>query len=101
MYQAIVLKGGKFMNHQLKGLIAAVLFVVSQGLMAGQSVNINEASAEEMASALSGVGEARAEAIVEFREEHGRFMSAEDLSLVSGIGEVTVESNRERIRVED
>jgi competence protein ComEA len=89
------------MNHQLKGLIAAVLFVVSQGLMAGQSVNINEASAEEMASALSGVGEARAEAIVEFREEHGRFMSAEDLSLVSGIGEVTVESNRERIRVED
>ncbi len=89
------------MNHQLKGLIAAVLFVISHGLMAGQSVNINEASAEEMASALSGVGEARAEAIVEFREEHGRFMSAEDLSLVSGIGEVTVESNRERIRVED
>ncbi|MDQ2069188.1 helix-hairpin-helix domain-containing protein [Natronospira bacteriovora] len=89
------------MNNRFKALIAATLFFLAHGLFAGQAININEASAEEMAEALTGVGQARAEAIVEFREEHGRFMSADDLALVSGVGEVTVERNRERIRVDD
>lgn len=66
---------------------------------AEESVNVNQADEAELAEVLEGVGESRAEAIVDFREENGNFESPEDLVLVSGIGETTVEQNRERIQV--
>ena len=49
-------------------------------------VNINTAAAEEL-TALPGVGEALAERIIAYREEHGRFRAAEELLEVKGIGE--------------
>ena len=49
-------------------------------------VNINTAAAEEL-TALPGVGEALAERIIAYREEHGRFREAEELLEVKGIGE--------------
>ncbi len=64
------------------------------------AVNINTADASELASELSGVGMARAEAIIEYREANGEFASADDLLSVSGIGSSTVEANRDRIVVE-
>jgi len=85
----------------LQGMLLAALLVFSHAMLAGQSVNINTANAEELSAALDGIGDARAEAIVSFREEHGDFLSADDLSLVSGIGETTVDRNRDRIQVEE
>ncbi len=82
---------------------AFVLFaaLVCGGLAFAQGqVNINTADAEAIAATLSGVGEARAAAIVEYREANGAFTSADDLTNVSGIGSATVESNRERILVD-
>lgn len=49
-------------------------------------VNINTATAEELQT-LPGIGQARAAAIVAYREEHGPFVYVEDLLGVSGIGE--------------
>jgi len=63
-------------------------------------VNVNEADAETLADVLVGIGASRARAIVEYREEHGRFTSLEDLTLVTGVGEATVMNNRDRIRFE-
>ena len=60
-------------------------------------VNVNTADAQAIADALQGVGLSKAKAIVEYREKHGPFKSADDLSLVKGIGERTVEINREDI----
>lgn len=62
-------------------------------------VNINTADAATIAAELKGVGETKARAIVEYREKYGPFKTPEDLSLVKGIGERTVELNRENIRV--
>lgn len=62
-------------------------------------VDINTADAETLSAELDGVGLAKAKAIVEYREKYGPFKSAEDLSLVKGIGERTVELNRENIKV--
>ena len=62
-------------------------------------VNINTADARTISEELKGVGLANAEAIVEYRQKHGPFKSADDLSLVKGIGERTVEINRGDIRV--
>ncbi len=63
-------------------------------------VNVNTADAETIAEELQGVGLAKARAIVEYRETHGPFESPDDLSLVRGIGERTVEINRGDILVE-
>jgi competence protein ComEA len=62
-------------------------------------VNINTADAEAISEALQGVGLSKAKAIVEYRQKHGPFKAPEDLSLVKGIGERTVEMNRDDILV--
>ena len=64
------------------------------------TVNVNTASAAEIAETLKGVGTGKAEAIVAFREEKGAFESADSLAQVKGIGKSTVEKNRERIVIE-
>lgn len=48
-------------------------------------VNINTAGESELMS-LTGIGSARARAIIEYREKNGRFGSADDLLAVEGIG---------------
>ena len=60
-------------------------------------VNINTATAEEIADVLDGVGVRRAEAIVEYREQFGQFESADDLVAVRGIGDHVLETNKDRI----
>jgi len=62
-------------------------------------VNVNTADAETISAELKGVGLSKAQAIVEYRKKHGPFRSADDLSLVKGIGERTVELNRSDIQV--
>jgi len=62
-------------------------------------VDINTADAETLSAELDGVGLAKARAIVEYRQKYGPFKTAADLSLVKGIGERTVEINKENIRV--
>lgn len=62
-------------------------------------IDINTADAEQLASVLQGVGTARAAAIVAYRQEHGAFNSVEDLLQVNGIGESTLETNRQLLTV--
>ena len=59
-------------------------------------VNVNTANAEELET-LTGIGPALAQAIVDYRAEHGAFRSAEDLLLVKGIGEAKLEGFRAEI----
>ena len=62
-------------------------------------VNINTADAKTISEQLEGVGLAKAEAIIEYRKKHGPFRTVDDLSLVKGIGDRTVEINRDDIRI--
>lgn len=64
---------------------------------AGKKVNINTASAEEIANNLNGIGLQKAQAIVAFREANGQFASKDALTAVKGIGEATVAKNSELI----
>ncbi|HCW89970.1 MAG TPA: competence protein ComEA [Marinobacter sp.] len=63
------------------------------------TVNINTADVETLAT-LTGVGPAKAEAIVAYRDANGPFASAEQLAEVKGIGQATVQKNAERLSVE-
>ena len=59
-------------------------------------VNINTATVEELKT-LKGVGEKKAEAIIEYRKKNGSFKTKEDLMKVRGIGKKLFESFQERI----
>lgn len=88
-------------------MIVAVLLVVFVGLISMlnanaaevQKININTASAEELAQ-LKGIGPSHAAKIVAYREKNGPFKMPEDLMQVSGIGQKTFDTNQELIIVE-
>ena len=79
-------------------LLIPVLLVPAPAL--ADPVNINSADAATLARELKGVGPAKAEAIVQYRQQHGSFRSADELALVKGIGPKFIERNRAQIRVD-
>ncbi|MBK1673611.1 competence protein ComEA [Ectothiorhodospira shaposhnikovii] len=86
----------------LKSLILCFSLLFSAtGAWAADSVNVNEADAQTLSRVLAGVGQAKAEAIVAYRDQHGPFNSVHELTRVSGIGPRTVEQNLDRIRLEN
>ncbi len=84
----------------LTTVAATILLTLPILAFAGQ-VNINTADAETISAELNGIGLSKAKAIVEYRKKHGPFKTVDDLSLVKGIGERTVEKNRKDIQVSD
>ena len=64
------------------------------------TVNVNEADAASIANTLVGIGISRAQAIVDYRDQYGRFYSAQELTSVKGVGQSTVEKNLSRISIE-
>jgi competence protein ComEA len=83
---------------KLATLAACAALIFSSSLIAAP-VNINKASADEIAAALSGVGPSKAEAIVAYRKQNGTFKKASDIVQVKGIGNAIYESNKADIKV--
>lgn len=72
----------------------------SAALLFGGAIDLNVATAEDLMS-LPGIGPRRAARIIEQRRARGgRFDSVDDLLDVPGIGRVTLENLRGRVRVE-
>lgn len=67
--------------------------------MATSTVNLNSADAATLQAALAGIGKAKAEAIVAYREANGAFASVDELLEVKGIGQALIERNREKLTV--
>ena len=84
---------------QMMRSLFLVILVGFSGWLSAEPVNINIASAMELAEALNGIGESRAEAIVAFREKNGPFLSADQLLQVKGIGERILDKNRDDIMI--
>ena len=84
-----------------KGLVAAVMAAVllAPNALAGP-VNVNTADAKTLARELNGVGMAKAEAIVAYREKNGPFKGADDLVKVKGLGKKLVDQNKANLRFE-
>lgn len=62
-------------------------------------VNINQATAEQLAEVMLGIGIKKAQNIVSYREQNGPFSSVEQLQDVPGIGIATIERNLSRLKL--
>ncbi len=79
--------------------MCGILCLMAATWVQAAPVNINTADAEVLAAELDGVGMAKAQAIVGYREQHGSFRSVDDLAEVKGIGPATVDRNRGNLTV--
>ncbi|MGH8130080.1 MAG: ComEA family DNA-binding protein [Steroidobacteraceae bacterium] len=78
-------------------LVAAIL--LAPNAIAGP-VNINTADAKTLARELQGIGMAKAEAIVSYRQKNGPFKSTDDLAKVKGLGKKLIEQNKANLKFE-
>lgn len=62
-------------------------------------VNVNTADATTIAASLSGIGPAKAQAIVDYRQKHGPFRSVDELAQVKGISQKLINRNRADLHV--
>lgn len=77
--------------------VLAALALAPAAAFAGP-VDINSADAQTIARELNGVGPAKAQAIVDYRESNGPFAAPEDLLDVQGIGPGTLEDIQADLR---
>ncbi len=70
----------------------------SSSVVISGKVSLNEATKEELMM-LPGIGEAKAESIIQYREEVGAFQSIEELKEVSGIGDAIFDQIKENITI--
>lgn len=77
---------------------AAALPVQDGTGTSGEKVNLNTASRDALMT-LPGIGEAKADAILAYRDEHGGFKSTEEIQQVEGIKEKVFEKIKDQIEV--
>jgi competence protein ComEA len=84
----------------MKKLMLFILFLLATNAIA-TPVNVNTADAKAISDALNGIGMKKAEAIIKYRTEKGLFNTIEDLRNVKGIGQKTLDKNKQDILLTD
>lgn len=80
-------------------LILSLFISFSSQLAFAAPIDINTADAKTIAKIMNGVGMKKAEAIVLYRKNNGKFKSIDELSKVKGIGKKTIAKNRDSIAI--
>jgi competence protein ComEA len=88
------------MKREYRAIAQALVASLLPAVVWAGPVNVNTADASTLAKELEGIGPAKAQAIVEYRQQNGPFRAPEDLLKVQGIGERVLEQNRANIRVD-
>ncbi len=86
---------------KISSILMCALVCIGGGSIgfAAELVNINVADVESIATALIGIGPAKAQAIVDYREEFGAFLQIQDITNVPGIGDVTLDQIKSLITI--
>ena len=74
------------------------LSAAKEDAASGGRVNLNTATREELMT-LPGIGEAKAEAVIRYREEHGTFQTVEEIMQISGIKDAIYMKIKDRLTV--
>lgn len=95
------------MTHLVRGFVLCLLALTLAGgtpawgeQHGGTKININTADKAALES-LPGIGPAKADAIIEYRQKMGAFKTVSDLEKVPGIGEKTLEQLKDKVTVGD
>jgi competence protein ComEA len=80
----------------MKRFIALVIAWLASIGVAFAAVNVNTASKQEL-EALKEIGPVKAQAIIDYRNQHGPFRSLDDLDKVKGIGKATIAAIRDDV----
>ena len=64
--------------------------------VSGNKIRLNSATSEQLQQ-LSGIGEKKAEAILQYRQQHGKFKTVDELQQVKGIGPKLLQKNKDRL----
>nr|WP_314484037.1 helix-hairpin-helix domain-containing protein [uncultured Pseudomonas sp.] len=93
-----------FTLHAAPGNASTVLepsaVVAQPAAQATTLLDLNSADALTLQKELNGIGKAKAEAIVAYREANGPFASVDELLEIKGIGNALLERNRGKLKVE-
>ena len=81
----------------LHAMFAGLVLLFVSGFAYAEPVDINKADAQTLTAQLVGIGPSKAEAIIAYRNANGPFRSIDDLALVKGIGQATVDKNRDHL----
>jgi competence protein ComEA len=79
-------------------LLLPILLAISTAAWCGP-VNVNSADVVTLARELRGIGNAKAQAIVDYRQKHGAFRTVDELALVKGVSQKLIDRNRADIRI--
>ena len=82
-----------------KSILAALAVALFSSSLLAAPVNINKASAKQIADALKGIGMAKAQAIVEYRKKNGKFKKPGDIVKVKGIGPATFAKIKKDVKI--
>ena len=82
----------------MKKLLLALIMCLALAGTAAAVVNINTATKEELTT-IKGIGDKRAQEIIDYRKKNGDFKSVDELEKVPGIGPGTMKQIRSQITV--
>jgi len=99
--EEILQQGIESVAAPAKSTVEPLQVAENTAVPAAPAVELNRASAAELAARLPGIGPALAANIVSYRETHGPFSAVESLLAVKGIGQRTVERLRSMLTVAD
>ncbi|WP_286928062.1 ComEA family DNA-binding protein [Pseudomonas sp. UBA7721] len=81
-------------------MVEPMAMVAQASQSATPVVDLNSADALTLQKELNGIGKAKSEAIVAYREAHGPFASVDELLEIKGIGNALLERNRDKLKVQ-
>ncbi|MFO8240315.1 MAG: helix-hairpin-helix domain-containing protein [Dissulfuribacterales bacterium] len=82
----------------IKKFIGSIILVLFLFVSAFAAINLNTADQAALES-ISGIGPAKASAIIKYRNEHGSFKSVDELLNIKGIGPKVLESLKGQVEV--
>ncbi len=82
----------------LKSIFGSVFLVLFLFISAFAAINLNTAD-EAALESISGIGPAKASAIIKYRDEHGSFKSVDELLNVKGVGPKMLDNIKEQVEI--
>jgi competence protein ComEA len=94
--EEFIFNGGSI--SMFKTILRSIVLVLFLFISAFAAINLNTADKAALES-ISGIGPAKAEAIIKYRDEHGSFKTVDELLNIKGIGPKMLDNIKEQVEI--